>query len=70
MDNLIRLDREQQQQLDHEKVQARKQLLAMPPFEAQKIAASSIYSSHWSVAPQNLTWDESLSLIDDDFTDS
>ena len=47
-------------QLVREKIEARMQLLDMPPEEAQKLADMTLYPQYWSLRPENIKWEESI----------
>lgn len=47
-------------QLVREKIEARMQLLDMPPEEAQKLADMTLYPQYWSLRTENIKWEESI----------
>lgn len=51
------------------KIAARMRLLAMPNEEAQKIVEQTIYPHLWEVCPENIKWEGSSLIFEDDETD-
>jgi hypothetical protein len=46
--------------LAQQKIEARLQLLAMPPEEAQKIVEQTLYPQFWECRTEDYRWEESL----------
>ncbi len=52
--------------LAQEKIEARKQLLAMPLEKAQNLQSQTLYPQHWSVRSQDCSWEDCILLDSDD----
>jgi hypothetical protein len=55
---------EQQQRFQQEKIEAREELLALPPENAQKKVNSILFPDFWHLSSETLTWEESLPSYD------
>ena len=49
-----------------DKIEARMRLLAMPKEEAQKIASQTIYPNQWEVRPEEIKWEGSSLISEND----
>ena len=53
-------------ELAQDKIEARMRLLAMPKEEAQKLVEQTIYPHLWKVRPQDIKWEGSSLISEND----
>lgn len=56
--------------LAQEKIEARLQLLAMPPEEAQKLVDMTLYPQYWEFRSEDHVWEEFILTYYGEETDS
>lgn len=56
----IEIDATVSTRLEQEKSEARKELLSLPPIEAQKLVEQTLYPQYWEYSHLEDVWEESL----------